>query len=58
MHGTPKVSFQGLVLQMNFEAASRGLYDVKLRLYEENMLLKLVRAIFLHEMISIVDGVM
>jgi hypothetical protein len=36
MHGTPKVSFQGLVLQLNFEAASRGLYDVKLRVYEEN----------------------
>jgi hypothetical protein len=58
VRGTPKVSFQGLVLQMNLEAASRGIYDVKLRLQEENMLLKLVRAIFLHEMISIVDEVM
>jgi hypothetical protein len=43
---------------MNLEAASRGLYDVKLRLQEENMLVKLVRKISLHEMISIVDEVM
>jgi hypothetical protein len=42
---------------MNLEAASRGPYDVKLRLQEENMLLKLVRPIFLHEMISTVNEV-